>query len=66
MATAPLLGDFFIVPSLRAGCPPRADDANHSNTVGIHDREQVPVLRNAQQHKPLFPNGMTRISHDAA
>jgi hypothetical protein len=64
LTTSPLLSDFFIVASFTAGCRSRADDANRSAPLSIHDREQTPHLRKAQEYKPLFRGRMTRISHD--
>lgn len=64
MAT-PLLSGLFIVLSLAPGCPSRADNSDDSTTFHEHYREQTPVLREPQQRKPPFPNGVARVSHDA-
>lgn len=56
-----LLRDFFIVPSFTARRRSRADDANHSDPLRIHDRKQTATLRKAYERKPLFPTRMARI-----
>src|SRR5713226_6248871 len=61
----PLLGDLFISPSLTAGGPSRADDANGFALLHIHYCKQTPVLRKPQQDEPLFLRRMTRIGHNA-
>ncbi len=53
LVALPLVSDLFIVPSLTAGSPPRADYANRVATVNVHDRKQTPVLRKAQERVPL-------------
>src|ERR1019366_307604 len=65
LTTSALLSDFFMVPSFTAGRRPRADDANRSAPLSIHDREQTAHLRKAWKYRPLFSRRMTRISHDA-
>src|ERR1035438_1364826 len=47
LTAAPLLGDFFMVPSFMAGCRPRADDANRPAPFSIHHRAQTGGLRKA-------------------
>src|ERR1039458_2170091 len=64
LTTSPLLSDFFMVPSFTAGCRSRADDANRSAPLSIHDRKQTAFLRKAQEHEPRFATRVTRISHD--